>query len=225
MLLTAEQRDLGLVGVVDHSSAGNAHALLDAAPAFEVRVLVGLEVESVEGVHLLALFGGAAAATEFEQLIAAHQPPLRNRPDIFGEQFLVNEWGDLIGEEPRLLAVATDLSVEEIADLTLAHDGLSIAAHVDRVANGLLPTLGFVPPRLRVHGLELSRFAAVAESLRRWPELRGQPLLQSSDAHCLADIGGGRTLVAEEVVELEGSAREWGEAMAEYLRGVASRDA
>lgn len=225
MLLTAEQHGLGVIGVVDHSTAGNAGAVLEAAPAFAVRVLVGLEVESLEGVHLLALFGSAEPADAFGALIAAHQPPLRNRPDLFGEQMLVNEWGDVVGEESRLLTVATDLSIEELANLTLQHGGISIAAHIDRSANGLLPTLGFVPPGLHVQGLELSRCTSRAEALARWPELRGEPLLQSSDAHCLADIGAGQTSIPTELGRPDEALQNWAEALAEYLREVTDRDA
>lgn len=225
MLLAAERSGLAILGVVDHSSAGNAAAVLEAGPAFDVALLVGLEVESVEGVHLLALFATAAAAAAFGALVATHLPPLRNRPDLFGEQTLVNEWGEVVAEESRLLAVATDLGVEEVADLILAHEGLCIAAHVDRTANGLLPTLGFVPPRLHLDGLELSRFTSPSAALARWPELRGQPLLQSSDAHCLAEIGCVRTLVPAELGNPGNALQDWGRALAEFLKEVTSRNA
>lgn len=225
LLLAAEQGGVALLGVVDHSSAGNAAAVLEARPAFDVAVLVGLEVESVEGVHLLALFATAEAATAFEALLATHLPPVPNRPDLFGDQMLVNEWGAVVGTEPRLLAVAADLGVEEIADLIVAHQGLSIAAHIDRTANGLLPTLGFVPPRLHLDGLELSRFTPPSVALARWPELRGQPLLQSSDAHCLAEIGRGRTLVPAALGDPGNALRDWGQTLAEFLREVTSRHA
>jgi hypothetical protein len=218
MLFTAEMRGLRVVGVVDHSSAGNARAVQEAAQAFALRALVGLEVESTEGVHLLALFDTAAAAERLEALVAAHQPPLRNRPDIFGEQLLVNEWGDVTGQEPRLLALATDWTVEEVADLTRQHGGLSIAAHVDRSGNGLLPILGFVPPRLHVTALEVSRFLPPAAARRRWPELRSQPLLTGSDAHCLEEIGCGPTLIPVSLAEADLPVAEWGRELAEFLR-------
>jgi len=48
MLLSAERRGVRVLGVVDHCSARNAAAVLGAAPAFDVRVFVGLEVESAE---------------------------------------------------------------------------------------------------------------------------------------------------------------------------------
>ncbi|MBU0607051.1 MAG: PHP domain-containing protein [Armatimonadetes bacterium] len=196
VLLTAEQRGLQVVGIADHSTGRNGWAFFEAAAAFEVEVLAGLEIESSEGVHLLALFDNRHPLEDFEAAIATHLPGGRNRPDVLGPQFLLDEWGEVIGEEERLLITAVDLGLERLAEMIAAHEGLSIAAHVDRVANGLLPTLGFVPPHLPVDFLEVSWRMTRTEARRRWPELAKWPLVCSSDAHALDEIGQGNTLVA-----------------------------
>lgn len=210
MLLAAERRGVGVLGVVDHCSARNAEAVLEAAPAFALRVLVGLEVESAEGVHLLALFARAEAAMDMDALVAEHLPPLYNRPDVLGWQHLVDAWGNVLGVDERLLVTATDLSVEEIADLTAARDGLCIPVHTDRSVNGLLPLLGFVPPELRVEAFEVSRHTTPSEARRRWPELQERPLVTGSDAHYLEEIGQAVTWVSAELAAAEVGAREWG---------------
>jgi PHP family Zn ribbon phosphoesterase len=219
MLLSAERRGVRVLGVVDHCSARNAAAVLGAAPAFDVRVFVGLEVESAEGVHILALFDTAEAALGLDRIVSEHLPPLPNRPEVLGEQLLLDEWGEVIGTDERLLAASTDLTIEEIAELTRAREGLSIPAHVDRVANGLLPTLGFVPPGLRVEAFELTRFTSPAAARERWPELRDETLITGSDAHYLADIGQAVTWISPELAEARISPLEWGRRLAEELRG------
>ncbi len=215
MLLTAEQRGLRVVGIVDHSSAGNARAVLEAAPAFDVRVFVGLEVESAEGVHLLGLFDREQAALSMDELVAAHLPPLANRPDLFGEQHLLDEWGHLLGVEERLLLVGTDLSVEEIAQAIAERGGLTIPAHIERTTHGLMPLLGFVPPHLRVELFEVSRHLPLLAARERWPDL---PLITSSDAHSLEEIGQAPTWIPAEVAAAPLGAREWGWAVAEAVR-------
>ena len=195
VLLTAERRGLDVVGIVDHSTGRNGWAFLEAAAAFEVRVLAGLEIESSEGVHLLALFDGREALEDFDGLVAQHLPGGLNRPEVLGPQLLLDEWGEVIGEEQRLLITAVDLGLERLVAMIADHGGLSIAAHVDRNANGLLPTLGFVPPKLQVDLLEVSWRMAPAEARRRWPELEAWPLIRSSDAHVLEEIGQGSTVV------------------------------
>jgi predicted metal-dependent phosphoesterase TrpH len=198
VLLMAERQGLDVVGIVDHSTGRNGWAFLEAAPAFAVRVLVGLEIETSEGVHLLALFGDRAALEDFDALIAQHLPGGRNRPEVLGPQLLLDEWGEVIGEDDRLLISAVDLGLERLADMIAAHEGVSIAAHVDRAANGLLPTLGFVPPKLRVDLMEVSWRTTRSLARQRWPELGDWPLVCSSDAHVLEEIGKGRTVVGGE---------------------------
>lgn len=199
-LLAAELRGLGLVGIVDHSTAGNARAYLEAAPAFDVRVLVGMEIESAEGVHIVALFDNHDAVREMDEVVAAHLPGLLNRPDILGPQLLVDEWGEVIGQEERLLIAATDLTLENVALLARERGGLAIPAHIDRAANGLLPTLGFVPPGLEVAAFELSRHVTPRKARQLWPGLALLPLLNSSDAHTLEEIGAAVAWLPEEIV-------------------------
>lgn len=217
MLLTAERRGIRVLGVVDHGTARNALAFFEAAQAFEVRLFVGLEVESAEGVHILALFDTAEAALDMDAVIAGHLPDLPNRPDLFGEQHLVDEWGNRVGVDERLLVTATDLPIERIALLTAERGGLSIPAHIDRAANGLLPTLGFVPPDLQVELFELSPHLAPPDARARWPELAGRPLMSGSDAHFLADIGKATTPLSPELAQAPLSVREWGRALAREL--------
>jgi len=217
ILLTAEQRGIRVLGVVDHSTAQNGWAVAEAAQAFEVRVFVGLEIESAEGVHMLALFDDARAGMDLDALVAAHLPPLRNRPDLFGEQFLLDEWGEVLGTDERLLAAATDLSLEEIAGMTAAHGGMSIPAHIDRTVNGLLPLLGFVPPALRVDAFEVSRHMTRAEARVRWPELAERPLVAGSDAHYLDEIGAAYTWISADLAEAPVGVREWGQRLAREM--------
>lgn len=217
ILLTAERRGLALVGVVDHGSAGNAGAVLRAAEAFAVRVLVGIEAESAEGVHLLALFDTLEPLLDLDMVLRAHLPDLPNRPEVLGEQQLLDEYGEVVGREDRLLVTATDLSVEEIAEMTAARGGLSIPAHIDRAVNGLLPLLGFVPPRLEVEALEVSRHLPLEQARQRWPELRSRALVTASDAHFLQEIGATVTWVPQELAQARLGAREWGKALREEL--------
>lgn len=215
ILLSAERRGIRVVGVVDHSTAGNARAMLEAAPAFRVRVLVGLEIESAEGVHILGLFDTAEAAESLDEMVAAHLPDLPNRPEVLGQQYLLDEWGEVQGTDPRLLLAATDLSIEEIAENIAARGGLSIPAHIDRTSHGLMPLLGFVPPHLRVELFEVSRRIALEQARAQWP---GLPLITASDAHRLEEIGQAPTWIPAALATAPLPAREWGQAVAEAVR-------
>jgi 3',5'-nucleoside bisphosphate phosphatase len=217
VLLAAERKELQVVGIVDHSTGRNGWAFLEAAPAFTPHVLVGLEMESSEGVHVLALFDNVEALTAFDTLIAAHLPPARNDPSVLGPQLLLDEWGHELGRDERLLIAAVDVGLERLAEWVAEHEGISIAAHINRTANGLLPTLGFIPPRLKVDLLEISWRMTREEAIAKWPDLRGRPLICNSDAHVLDDIGRCMCC-AEHLPSPEGMRlRDWGAALAEAV--------
>lgn len=217
ILLAAERLGIKVVGVVDHSTARNAWAVASAAQAFNVKMLVGLEVESAEGVHILTLFDNVEDAMAMDATVADHLPDRANREDIFGEQHLLDEWGNTIGRDPRLLMAATDLTIERIAEAAHGHAGISIAAHVDRSPNGLLPVLGLVPPRLQVDLLELSGHVDAARACQRWPELARLPLATGSDAHYLGDIGRSVSWISADLAAADVELREWARLAAHEL--------
>jgi len=50
-----------------------------------------------------------------------------------------------------------------------------------------------VPPDLDVPALEISKNITPEKATEKFPSIRGRTLISSSDAHCLNDIGAGRT--------------------------------
>ncbi len=216
-LLAAERRGVSIVGIVDHNTARNAAAYLEASEAFDVRVLPGVEVESAEGVHILTLFAALDAAMAMDALLAAHLADLPNRPEFFGNQLLVDAMGDVVGEDPRMLAGATDLSVEEIADAARGFGGMAAPAHTDRRAYGLLSVLGLFPPRLYAPLVEVASSAPAADLRREHPQLEGRALLRSSDAHQLEDVGSIATAVPAGLADPGHPLTEWELALSKAL--------
>ncbi len=58
-------------------------------------------------------------------------PDLPNQPDFSGEQFVVDETGEFIRSDPRLLLTSTNFSIDEIFERVNALGGLVIPAHVE----------------------------------------------------------------------------------------------
>ena len=56
------ERGLDIIAVCDHNSAENVEASIRAAARFDLRVLPGMEINSVEEVHSLAIFEGVEKA-------------------------------------------------------------------------------------------------------------------------------------------------------------------
>lgn len=173
---------LDIIAVADHNTARNIRAVKKAAEEYGVFVMPAIEAESAENVHLLCLFPSVEAAEEMGEKLESHLPPIKNRPDIFGEQWVMNEKDEKQGEIDVLLINATDLSINEIKADVEKLGGICIAAHIDREKNGIVAILGCVPEELSFSALELSRKAGDYEKDGKYK------YISDSDAHILTDI-------------------------------------
>ncbi len=115
-------------------------------------------------------------------------PAISNKPDFFGEQYIVDETGDFLEMESRLLIQATHLTIEQVFQQASALGALVIPAHVDRRTYGLIGTLGFIPADIPFPAVELSRHTPLPSALKTFPQLAGYPLIQSGDVHYLEDF-------------------------------------
>lgn len=193
----ASRKGLDLIGVTDHNSGENAAAVMDAAKGSGVAALPGMEVESREGVHILTLFDDLDALSRWQDVVYNSLPDRENVERVFGAQAVVDVSGRLVRVVKRLLITATDLSLEDVVDRCEKAEGIAIPSHVDRPANGLLGVLGLLPAGLRVPALEISPRISRSEAAR-YPGLAEWPLIRSSDAHTLDDIGKVRTTMVLE---------------------------
>ena len=183
---------LNVIAVTDHNSCGNCKAVIDAAKnnGTGLVVLAGMELETREETHLLCLFETLQGALGFEKTIRPLLPPIKNHPDIYGPQILMDADDKIIGEEKQLLVVAADLSLEEAVRLAGQHGGVAIAAHLDRNSNSVISNLGFLSPDMGFASIELSR-RINPENIPAFVEkhkLTEYNRIGDSDAHRLEDI-------------------------------------
>jgi 3',5'-nucleoside bisphosphate phosphatase len=179
---------IDLIAITDHNSSGNIAAVQQAARGTNLHVLPGVELQTSEEVHVLCIFDELDQMRELQKQIDAALPAQENNIDFFGEQFLVDETGDFIGREQRLLLTSTELSLHEAWRLTTSLGGIFIPAHVNRKAFGLFQVLGFVPPETPVEILEISTQITLEEARTRHPSLWNFAVTQNGDAHFLEDI-------------------------------------
>lgn len=188
---------INIAALTDHNSSGNSAAFGCACAAQGLTALYGMELETSEEVHLLCLFGELEQALLWQETVRHRLPDLASGRG-FGRQVLYDCHGHEIGTEPRLLSVASSLSLDEAIEGVRTRQGICIAAHINRPVYGLLGVLGMVPHGIRTAALEMTQRARVAE-MRQRPDLGGHTLVSFSDAHHLEQIQPARTamLMAE----------------------------
>ncbi len=194
----ALQLGLQVIAVTDHNTVDNVVAVQQAAAGSGITILPGMEVQTREEVHILCLFDDMRAADIWQNRVYESLPALQNDAKAFGIQLAVDQHGELVRINERLLLTSTALTVEQVVEQVHALGGIAIAAHVDRPAYSLLANLGFIPDDLDIDAVEISAHATPDEVRATWPELNKWPLIRSSDAHRLAEMGHGSTFTLRE---------------------------
>lgn len=171
---------LDLIAVSDHNSALNLPAVFAAAEEAGLTVVPAIEANSAEEVHVLCLFETLEDALACSDEFYEHLPPVINRPDIFGEQVIMDRNDSPVGTVDKLLINALDLGLDGLLETVKKHSGLAIPAHVDKSAYSILANLGYIPPEYGFTCIEIKN-----------PETEvsfdGQRITDS-DAHYLQDI-------------------------------------
>jgi hypothetical protein len=200
----ALEHSIDLIAITDHNSSANVQAVQKAAEGTNLTVLPGMEVQSREDVHLITLFEHLDQLEAWQEQVDRSLPYLPNQPEFFGEQFVVDETGDFIRSEPRLLLTSTNFSIDEIFDRASAMGGVVIPAHVERFSFGLFPTLGLISEKWQLLALEISRHITPEKAIARFPALRNYELVQDGDVHQLEDFLGATifTLAAPTLLEM-----------------------
>lgn len=200
----ALENGINLIAVTDHNSSANVGAVQKAATGSELAVLPGMELQTREEVHLLCLFDTLDQLEAWQNIVDARLPPLENNIEFFGEQFVVDETGDFVRRETRLLLTSTNLSLKEAVTTVTGLGGLAIPAHVNRPAFSLIANLGFVPGDVTFEALEISRHLTPGEACQKFPQLKNYPLIQNGDVHFLHEFLGATRfqLAAPTIAEL-----------------------
>jgi hypothetical protein len=206
----AARKELDVIAVCDHNSTGNVEAVQQAAAAISggPAVIPGIEITTVEEVHVLGFFADAAAARAVGLAVTSGLPlwrPLAPRTSPTGggqgrrepEQQLMDARGCQTGIERRMLAAASRLDLSAAVELIHLHGGIAVAAHMDRRSFSVLSQLGFMPPDVAFDGLEISAAGVTHGRSAEFAEYR-LPLISSSDGHFLEDIGTGLTVLEVE---------------------------
>ncbi len=174
-----------ILALTDHNTCQNTPAAVRVGEAAGVLVLPGMELCTAEEAHVVCLFETVEAALEFDAYVTAHTMHIPNRPEIFGEQLILDENDEVTGQIDHLLITATEIGVNDVQALVASYGGVAFPAHIDKDAYSVTAALGAIPPEAGFAAAELSADADRAAVLQLYPQLEDMRLLRDSDAHYL----------------------------------------
>ena len=184
--IVARAKRAGMDGIAltDHQSARNCPAIAECARRAGLACLFGLEVQTAEEVHTVAIFDTVEQALAMTDWVYAAMPKRVNDPETFGDQPVVTWDDDIVEMEWRILAMGCRHLIPDAAAKVHELGGLYIAAHIDRPNFSVLGTLGAIPENA-FDAVELSRTADESSWL---PQASKYAVTRSSDAHNLDDV-------------------------------------
>ena len=172
---------LDMIAVSDHNSALNLPAVFAAAEEVGITVVPAIEANTAEEVHVLCLFETLKDALACSDEFYEHLPPVSNRPEIFGEQAILDAEDKRIGSVEKLLINAMDVGIDGMLAIVKKHGGLAIPAHVDKSSYSIISNLGYIPPEYGFSCVEIK------EPEKSAVTFEGHTITDS-DAHYLEDI-------------------------------------
>ncbi|MBR0447839.1 MAG: PHP domain-containing protein [Clostridia bacterium] len=178
---------LQIMALTDHNTCRNCPAFFAAAKKQGIIPVAGMELTTAEDIHMVCLFPDLESALAFDAEVQTRRIRIPNRTDIFGDQWVMDENDEVIDVEPDLLSNATTISVEEAPPLAEKYGGVCYPAHVDRQANGIIATLGFLPPDMHFSTVEMHDGEKEADYRQKHVPAATRVVI-GSDAHVLWDI-------------------------------------
>ncbi len=180
-------KGLDAIAITDHNCGYNAAAAIKAAEALPLTVIPGMEIESSEDIHLVALFPDVHSMEQMQKTVISKLPPIKNKPDIFGEQLVMDDKDNVILNEERFLITACSMSAYEVVSKVRELGGVVIPAHVDKSSYSMVSNLGVIPDDLNFKYVEIKN-KPIPNHIVEMGIPDKYSVLHNSDAHYLWDI-------------------------------------
>lgn len=206
--------ELDIVALTDHNTARNCPAFFKAAEHYGIIAVAGMELTTAEDIHIVCLFPTLSEALKYSDYIDTRRIKIKNRPDIFGQQLIMDENEEVIEAEEFLLSNATTVTVDEVKDLVESYGGVCFPAHIDRNSNSIISVLGTLPEKPDFNCVEFYSTEKIKEYKEKYP-IKDKKIIIDSDAHYLHSVRD-----KENYIELEGdNPEEIINSLFQYLRG------
>lgn len=202
-------KGLNVIALTDHNTMKNCLSVMKVAEGTGLLVIPGMEIQTREDVHVVALFKDIESAATMEKILDEHRLMLPHRPEKFGQQIVMNDKDEVVEEYSITLMASIDLGIDQIIETVFEMDGVVFPAHINKQANSVLANLGFIPKGWPIAAVEVFKASENIEVVNQYKEQFR--ILTNSDAHYLQDISE-----AENSVDIPSLSCE---EIIKYLRG------
>ncbi len=193
VMKAVKESGISIVAITDHNSLSNCSAYEYHAQQNGIKFIYGVEIQTIEEIHIIALFNKKKEAMNFDKELYQALLPVNNKPDYFGDQVIIDADENIVKFEERALINSVKWSLEETVQILRQMDTFIFPAHIDADTFSIIGQLGFIPPEIEFDALGVSAKCDLQSFLDSHSYLQGKTFLRNSDAHYLDQIGSGYT--------------------------------
>lgn len=179
-------KELDIISVTDHNTAGNLKSIFSVAQKLGVVVVPGIEVNTKEEIHVLCYFEDIEDCLKFSKVIYESLPNVSVKEEMFGKQCYLDDEDNLIKKEKKFLLSACGYGIKDVYKLVENLGGVVVPAHIDKKSYSVLSVLGFLPFDVEVTAVEVTKnfdqtkySKLIKENIKK---------IRNSDAHYLEHI-------------------------------------
>ncbi len=200
---------LDVIALTDHNTSLNCEAAMKVGEQVGLLVIPGMELTTAEDIHAVCLFPTLEKALAFSEYVDQNRIKVRNKPEIYGRQVIMNENDEEIGEIEHLLLPGSFIGMYDAYRKAQEFGGICYPAHIDRDSLSILSVLGEIDPYCGFRTAELADISKLGELREKHPILDHMNIITCSDAHYLENMrDAANTLTLPELTR---------EAVIEYL--------
>jgi len=181
-------KELDAIAITDHNGISNVNITVEIGKKLGLIVIPGMEIQTIEDVHMVVLFQTVEALENFYEQIHDQRLLIKNKPERFGEQLIFNEKDEVIGHEENYLITPFNLTINEIINKVEALEGVVFPAHINRNSFSIIKSLGFIDKEMAIENIEwYGKRPEDAEEFEKRMFRKYRELI-NSDAHDLINI-------------------------------------
>ncbi len=185
---------INLISITDHNSIENSLVASNLAKKYNIHYLFGMEVQTKEEIHILVYFDNYKDILDVYKIVYDNLPNIKNDPEIFGDQIVVDEDENIIKFENKLLLNSTELTLKELNEIVYKKGGIFVPAHINSETFSIISQIGFIPDNIIIDFLEITYNINKDEFIKIYPNYSQYKYLSFSDSHYLNEIGRSVTI-------------------------------
>lgn len=145
------------IAITDHNSTRNVRPFVNYFKNTDIRIIPGIEVQSIEEIHIVILFKSILDAEKFGKFVEDSLLIKDYEPEKFGYQICLNDNSEFeyVLEKPYL-GSSSKYSIDEIVKNAKEYETIVFPAHIFR-SFGLITQLGLPPKDINFDAVEVKR--------------------------------------------------------------------